>query len=143
MSKEKETDNKMTVEKIKHLHDIIAEVIGCDTTVRDEGILSSAVDGIYQTFDGKELYPTLIEKACRLCFTLIKDHAFVDGNKRIGLLSMMTMLDYEKRDFDLDDRDIEKIGFGVAAGLISYEDLLGVIRYKKLSIWDVKDAEVQ
>lgn len=55
--------------------------------------MESALDGIYATFGGKELYPTKEEKGARLGYTLISNHAFVDGNKRIGMYVMLTFLE--------------------------------------------------
>ena len=60
--------------------------------IRDEGILDSALHAPFQTFSGEELYPDIFEKAARLGFGLIKGHAFIDGNKRIGTHVMLIFL---------------------------------------------------
>ena len=64
------------------LHDLVIQEHGGSYGMRDEGLLESAVYMPYMTFDGADLYPTLIEKAGQLCFGLVKNHPFVDGNKR-------------------------------------------------------------
>lgn len=84
------------IKLIKHqgilLHkDIIAES-GGSAEIRDGGLLDYALNAPFQTFSETELYPTLIEKAARLGYSLIKNHAFVDGNKRIGAHAMLVFL---------------------------------------------------
>ncbi len=65
---------------------------------RDTGLFKSALENIYQTFDGKELYPSFEEKAANLLYLIIKNHPFVDGNKRIGALLFLMFL-YENLGF--------------------------------------------
>ena len=79
--------------KVLLLHKLIAEETGGSIGVRDEALLESALEGIYATFDGQELYPTKEEKGTRLGYTLISNHAFVDGNKRIGMHIMLMFLE--------------------------------------------------
>ena len=74
---------RFSEEKVLLLHQlIIAETGGC-SELRDIGLLDSALEGCFQTFGGQELYPTKEEKGARLGYSLISNHAFVDGNKRI------------------------------------------------------------
>ena len=84
---------KFSKEKVMLLHQIMAEATGGSTGVRDNNLLESAVEGAYATFDGVELYPSKEEKAAKLGFSLISNHAFVDGNKRIGMYIMLSFLD--------------------------------------------------
>ena len=74
---------KFDDEKVLLLHQLITQATGGSEGVRDIGLLDSALESIYATFDGAELYPTKEEKAARLGYSLISNHAFVDGNKRI------------------------------------------------------------
>ena len=60
--------------------------------IRDLGALESAVAQPRMTFGGEELYPTIVEKAAALCFSLIQNHPFVDGNKRTAHAAMETFL---------------------------------------------------
>ena len=76
---------KFSSEKVKLLHQLMAEATGGSVGVRDEGLLDSAIEGAFATFDGVELYPSKEEKAAKLGYSLISNHAFVDGNKRIGV----------------------------------------------------------
>ena len=66
---------------------------------KDQGFYSS-VGQIYQTFDGKELYPSLEEKAATLLYLIVKNHSFVDGNKRIGASCFLYFLDRNKMLYD-------------------------------------------
>jgi death-on-curing family protein len=73
-----------------------AEIFGVEI---DEGLFKSALETIYQTFDGKELYPFFEEKSANLLYLIIKNHPFVDGNKRIGALLFLMFL-YENLGFE-------------------------------------------
>ena len=84
---------KFSREKVLLLHQLIAEETGGDPNVRDLNLLDSALNSAFQTFDGKELYPTKQEKAARIGYSLISNHAFVDGNKRIGMYVLLTFLE--------------------------------------------------
>ena len=76
---------KIDNEKVLLLHKLIIEETGGEPNLRDIKLLDSSIKQVYQTFDGKELYKTKEEKAARLGFSLISNHAFLDGNKRIGM----------------------------------------------------------
>ena len=111
-------------EKVLLLHKLMAEVTGGSVGLRDEALLDSALDGIFATFDGQELYPTKEEKGARLGYALISNHAFVDGNKRIGMYVMLTFLEVNGIRLACTNEDIVQAGLGVAAGELSYEQLL-------------------
>lgn len=115
---------RLTKQQITLLHkDIIAES-GGSAEIRDEGLLDSALNAPFQTFSGMELYPTIIEKAVRLGYSLIKNHAFVDGNKRIGAHTMLVFLALNGIEVEYEDNDFIQLVLGVAAGEISAEQLL-------------------
>ena len=78
------------------LQQLVINKSGGSLGVRDLGLLDSAINSSYQTFGGVELYPTIEEKGARLGFNLVSNHAFVDGNKRIGLLIMLTFFAINK-----------------------------------------------
>ena len=83
---------RLTKEQILLLHSALIAQFGGSAEIRDDGLLESAINAPFQTFDGKELYPSLLEKATRLGYGLIKNHPFVDGNKRIGTHAMLVFL---------------------------------------------------
>lgn len=74
------------------IHEQLIKETGGASGLRDEGMLESALNIPFQTFGGKDLYPSLQQKAARLCFGLVKNHPFVDGNKRIGAHAMLVFL---------------------------------------------------
>ena len=77
---------KLSKEKVMLLHEMLAKQTGGSTGIRDTDLLESALESAYQTFGGVELYPSVEEKGAWLGYALISNHAFVDGNKRIGML---------------------------------------------------------
>ena len=115
---------KFSQEKVLLLHQMITEETGGDNGVRDYGLLDSALESVYQTFDGKELYPTKQEKGARLGYTLISNHAFVDGNKRIGMYVMLAFLQVNGIHIHPTNEEVARVGIAVAAGEMGYEELL-------------------
>ncbi len=75
------------------LHSMLVAQSGGMDGLRDEGLLDAAINMPLQTFGGQELYPTILEKAARLGYGLIRNHPFLDGNKRIGTHAMLVFLD--------------------------------------------------
>ena len=122
---------KISSEKIKLLHQLMAEATGGSTGVRDEGLLDSAVEGAFATFDGVELYPSKEEKAAKLGYSLVSNHAFVDGNKRIGVYVMICFLELNGIHIESSDEDVIALGLGVADGSMSQEDVLEWIEKHK------------
>ena len=119
---------RFSKEKVELLHQLVAQETGGSVGIRDEGLLDSAIEGIFQTFDGKELYKTKEEKGARLGFMLISNHAFLDGNKRIGMHVMLTFLEVNGIRLECSDDDIIEAGLGVASGRMGYDDLLDWVR---------------
>ncbi len=115
---------KFSKEKVLLLHQLMAEATGGDAGVRDEALLESAVENIYATFDGQELYPSKEEKAARLGFSLISNHAFVDGNKRIGIYIMLSFLEINGIRMEADNDEVIALGLTVADGSSNYQDVL-------------------
>ena len=119
---------KFSKEKVLLLHQLIAEETGGSVGLRDEGLLESALETAFASFGGQELYPTKEEKGARLGFTLISNHAFVDGNKRIGMYIMLTVLEVNGIRMDCTNEDVVHAGLGVASGEMNYDDLLAWVR---------------
>ena len=92
--------------------------------VRDEGLLDSALEGAFAGFGDREFYPSKEEKGARLGYTLISNHAFVDGNKRIGVYVMLSFLEMNGIRISCTDEELVSIGLSVADGSMGYEDLL-------------------
>lgn len=105
---------RFSKEKVLLLHRLIAESTGGSMGVRDEALLESALESAFSGFGSTEFYPTKEEKGARLGYALISNHAFVDGNKRIGVYVMLTFLEVNGIRLCYTDEDIVKIGLGVA-----------------------------
>lgn len=115
---------RFSKEKVLLLQKLLIEETGGSFGLRDEALLESALEGIYATFDGQELYPTKEEKGARLGYTLITNHSFVDGNKRIGMYVMLTFLEVNGLHLNCTNEDVVHAGLGVASGAMTYEQLL-------------------
>lgn len=122
---------KFSKEKVLLLHQLIAEETGGSVGVRDEGLLESALEGAFASFDGQDFYPTKEEKGARLGYTLISNHAFVDGNKRIGMYIMLTFLEVNGIRLVCSNDEVATVGLAVASGEMDYDALLAwVINHK-------------
>ena len=82
----------LSKEQILVLHEQLIEETGGSSGLKDEGLLESALASPFQSFDGKDLFPSVYQKAARLGFGLASNHAFIDGNKRIGAHAMLVFL---------------------------------------------------
>lgn len=123
---------RFSEEKVLLLHQLMIAETGGSAELRDIRLLDSALEGIFQTFGGEELYPTKEEKGARLGYTLISNHAFVDGNKRIGMYVMLTFLEVNGIHMDCTNEDVIEAGLGVASGKMGYEELLAWVRMHRV-----------
>ena len=119
---------KFSKEKVLLLHQLIAQETGGNIGVRDESILESALETAFSSFDGQEFYPTKEEKGARIGHSLISNHAFVDGNKRIGVYVMLTFLEVNGIRLDCTNEEVVHIGLSVADGSMDYDALLSWIK---------------
>ena len=119
---------KLSKEKVMLLHKLITDETGGDSNIRDLALLDSALESAFQTFDGVELYPTKEEKAARIGYSLISNHAFVDGNKRIGMYVLMTFLETNGIRIHPTVDDVARVGIAVASGEMKYRELLNWIK---------------
>ena len=115
---------QLKLEQIEAIHRMLCAETGGDAGLREAALLESALGTIDQTFDGQELYPTLAEKAARLGFSLISNHAFVDGNKRIGMYVLLIFLEVNGVKIRPTNEEVARVGLAVAAGEMKYEELL-------------------
>ena len=115
---------KFSKEKVLLLHKLLAEATGGSVGVLDEGLLDSALEGAFAGYGDKEFYPSKEEKGARLGYTLISNHAFVDGNKRIGVYVMLSFLEMNGIRIRCSDEELVHIGLSIASGYMSYEELL-------------------
>jgi death-on-curing protein len=119
---------RLTSGQILILHRLLLDETGGLDGLRDEGLLDSALNVPFQTFDGQDLYPSLPTKAARLGFALVCNHPFADGNKRVGILAMMVFLELNGMPIDCTDDELIALGLGLADGRVSASQLEQWIR---------------
>ena len=112
----------LTLPEIVDLHLLIAKATGGASGIRDLGALESAIAQPKATFDGKDLYSSLTEKAAVLCFSIVQGHPFVDGNKRTGHAAMATFLLLNGADIVATTDQQEQIMLALASGRMNRQE---------------------
>ena len=115
---------KMTKEQILLLHTQLIEATGGSDGIRDANLLESALESPFQSYSGEELYPSIQAKAARLCYGLVKNHAMIDGNKRIGVHAMLVFLTLNGYEVEYKQKELSDLILDVAANRKQYEDIL-------------------
>ena len=118
---------RLSKEQVIKIHNMLISQTGGSDGIRDEGLLESALNAPFQTFDGEYIYRTIKAKAAKLVYFLVKNHPFIDGNKRIGILVMITFLEINGVEVTCTDEELITLGLGLADGTIDDEDLLNWI----------------
>lgn len=113
----------LTIEEIIEAHSKLIQKTGGLDGIRDSTLLESAVFNIMSSFDGIEVYPTIEEKAARLAYSLVKNHSFLDGNKRIGILAMLLTLNLNHVNLHYSQKELIELGLGMADGKLRYDDV--------------------
>lgn len=111
-------------EEVLSLHASLIEESGGIYGIRDENSLESALNAPFQSFDGRDLYPTTITKIVRLGYGLVKNHPFVDGNKRIGLHVMLAYFLLNHISLKYEDEEMRDEILHVADGTVNYREFL-------------------
>lgn len=114
---------KLTKEQVVSIHSSLIKASGGTDGVRDDGLLESALESPFQTFDGHDLYPSIIQKAARIGYSLVSNHPFIDGNKRIGIHIMLVFLAINGNDISCTQEDLIKIGLSLADDTMTFEEL--------------------
>ena len=115
-------------EDIALFHEEMVERFRGAQGIRDNNLLESATGAPMQSVFGEDLYPTIEEKAARLCIGLIKNHPFIDGNKRTGIHTMLVFLYVNGIELNYDDKELEELAVKVADGSVSHDELVFFIR---------------
>lgn len=115
---------RLTTKQVISIHSSLIEATSGTDGVRDMGLLESALEAPFQTFGGKDLYPALIQKAARLGHSLISNHPFVDGNKRIGIHTMLVFLAINGVEIECTQKELIDVGLSLADGTMNAENLL-------------------
>ncbi len=122
---------RISFEQTLLVHRYLIEVSGGMDGLRDQASLESALNAPFQTFEGEDLYPGKERKAAALCFGLIKNHPFIDGNKRIGVHLCDVFLEINGIKLEYTDDDLVQLGLSVADGTWKIPDILAwIVRHQ-------------
>ncbi|MGN0467696.1 MAG: type II toxin-antitoxin system death-on-curing family toxin [Acutalibacteraceae bacterium] len=113
---------KLTKEQILMLHSELIRETGGSDGLRDEGLLDSALSAPFQGFGKTDSFPSLQQKGARLGYGLICNHAFIDGNKRIGAHAMLLFLSLNGIELKYTQEELSDMVLNVAAGSLRFED---------------------
>lgn len=122
----------LSKEQVLMLHARLIEATGGSHGIRDEGMLDSSLTNPFQSFGGEELYPSIQAKAAQLCFGLVKNHAMIDGNKRLGTHVMLVFLALNGYELSYSQRELSDAILALASGQTGFEDILHwIIKHQK------------
>jgi death-on-curing protein len=107
---------RLSIETVLAIHTELMVQTGGRDGVREADLLDLALNSPYQNFGGADLYPAVIDKISHIAFSLIKNHPFIDGNKRIGVTVMLVLLKANGIALECTNGDLADLGFGVADG---------------------------
>jgi death-on-curing protein len=110
------------------LHQKSIEDFGGSHGIRDTGLLEAAIARPFQTFGGNDLYPSVIEKAAALAESLIKNHPFIDGNKRTGLLAISSLLINNHYALKADPDDLYSFIIDISTSVISFDVIVAWLK---------------
>lgn len=123
---------RLSKKQIVSMHNQLIEETGGTNGVRDESLLDSAVNAPFQQFDGTDLFPTIQQKAARLGYGIIKNHAFVDGNKRIGTHTMLVFLLLNGIELKYTQEELYTVILEIASGKLELSHLTSwIIEHEK------------
>ena len=114
----------LSISEVFELHDRIISSSGGSRGIRDINALESAVSQPRQTFDQKDLYPDVVTKAAALCFSLVMNYLFVDGNKRVGHADMETFLILNEHEIIASVDEQERVMLELATGKMTRKNFL-------------------
>lgn len=114
----------LSKEQVLKLHTSLIKTTGGSDGIRDEGMLDLALNNPFQSFGGKELYPSIQAKAARLCFGLVRNHAMLDGNKRLGTHVMLVFLALNGYELSYSQKELSDVILDLASGNIGEKEIL-------------------
>lgn len=118
----------LSVDDIVLFHEKIIKETGGSYGIRDIGLIESALNRALMTYGGRDLYPTILEKIAVVTHSLITNHGFVDGNKRIGVAVMILLLKMNNIKIKYTQQEIVDLGLKVAEGSWKEKDILDWIK---------------
>ena len=122
----------LSAAQILALHQALLRAFGGRRGLRDRGALEASLARPFATFDGEDLYPDAAAKAAALMHSLVSNHPFVDGNKRVGAAAAELFLEVNSWSLHAEDDDLEVITLAVARGEITAEELAIWLRQRTI-----------
>ena len=113
----------LTLEQLLVIHEDQIERYGGSSGIRDLGLIESALFRPQSTFGGEDLYPSLFEKAAAFMHSILKNHAFVDGNKRTATVSTLVFLALNGKEVKVSQKELVQFAISVENGKLSLEDI--------------------
>ena len=114
----------LSKEQVLKLHASLIKATGGSDGIHDEGMLDLALNNPFQSFGGKELYPSIQAKAARLCFGLVRNHAMLDGNKRLGTHVMLVFLALNGYELYYSQKELSDVILALASSDIGEKEIL-------------------
>ncbi|KIC91273.1 type II toxin-antitoxin system death-on-curing family toxin [Flavihumibacter sp. ZG627] len=114
----------ISITEVEHLHKLLIDRFGGSHGVRDRAALESAVARPFQTFDDKDLYPSVIEKAASLIESILINHPFIDGNKRTGYLILRLFLISNDLDIAASQENKYELVINIASGTLKFQGIV-------------------
>lgn len=118
------------IDEVLELHKMLIVQIGGSYELRDRGILEGILASGESGFGWVEFYPSVLEKIAKVASAMIQNHPFVDGNKRIGMMILLVLLELNGIKIEFSNDEIENLGLSLAEGRCKYEDLLKILQEK-------------
>jgi death on curing protein len=114
---------KLDTAQVLYLHNLMHSSTGGSSGIRDFAALESAIYHAYASFEGKDLYPTIEKKGARQAYGIIRNHPFIDGNKRTGLFVMLVFLELNNIKLYFTQSELVNLGVGIAKGKIDSDQI--------------------
>ncbi|MHC1695761.1 MAG: type II toxin-antitoxin system death-on-curing family toxin [Eubacteriales bacterium] len=112
---------RITKQQVVTMHQSLIKSTGGAECLRDEGLLDSALNAPFQTYEGIDVYASLLQKAARLGFGIVNNHAFIDGNKRIGAHVMLVFLELNGIELTYSQEELYTLILDTASGKTDIE----------------------
>ena len=121
----------ISIDYILKLHEKLILATGGSYGVRNIELLKSAIENSKATFAGEDLYKSYEEKCSNICFGIISNHAFIDGNKRIGIYVMLMLLEYNGIRITFAQKELIDLGLSIAKGEMKQDSIFNWIKNHK------------
>ena len=123
---------KLTIYQVIKLYSKMIDVTGGEFGIRSHATLKSSLNNAFSTFDGKDLYSDVVDKIANTCFSIINNHPFLDGNKRMGVFVLLILLKLNSIEVRYSQKDLVFLGMRVAKGKLKQTDIVYWINRHKI-----------